>query len=148
MGEWCAVMDANLTSVMMCSQAAYPEMKRAGGGKIVNVASLAAVLAMPTMAAYAPSKAGVVQFSRVCAAAWARDNIQVNTVLPGWIATDMTRPRREDAGFNERVLARVPAGRWGTPDDLAGIASFLASPASDFITGAAIPVDGGYSFAV
>ena len=148
MAEWRAVVDANLTSVVMCSQAAYPEMKRVGGGKIVNVASLAAVLAMPTMAAYAPSKAGVVQFSRVCAAAWARDNIQVNAVLPGWIETDMTRPRREDNAFNERVLARVPAGRWGTPDDLAGIASFLASPASDFITGAAIPVDGGYSFAV
>ena len=148
MAEWRAVVDANLTSVEMCSQAAYPEMKRVGGGKIVNVASLAAVLAMPTMAAYAPSKAGVVQFSRVCAAAWTRDSIQVNAVLPGWIETDMTRPRREDNAFNERVLARVPAGRWGTPDDLAGIASFLASPASDFITGAAIPVDGGYSFAV
>ena len=145
MAEWRAVVDANLTSVVMCSQAAHPEMKRAGGGKIVNVASLAAVLAMPTMAAYAPSKAGVVQFSRVCAAAWARDNIQVNAVLPGWIATDMTRPRREDAGFNERVLARVPAGRWGTPDDLAGIAAFLASPASDFVTGTVIPVDGGYA---
>jgi 2-deoxy-D-gluconate 3-dehydrogenase len=149
MAEWRAVMDANLASVVMCSQAAYPEMKRAGGGKIVNVASLAAAfVAMPTMAAYAPSKAGVVQFSRVCAAAWARDNIQVNAVLPGWIETEMTRPRREDHAFNERVLARVPAGRWGTPDDLAGIAAFLASPASDFVTGAAIPVDGGYSFAV
>ena len=142
------MVEANLAGVVMCSQAAYPEMKRAGGGKIVNVASLVAVLAMPTMAAYAPSKAGVVQFSRVCAAAWARDNIQVNAVLPGWIETDMTRPRREDNAFNERVLARVPAGRWGTPDDLAGIAAFLASPASDFVTGAAIPVDGGYSFAV
>ena len=148
MAEWRAVVETNLTGVVMCRQAAYPEMKRAGGGKIVNVASLAAVLAMPTMAAYAPSKAGVVQFSRVCAAAWARDNIQVNAVLPGWIATDMTRPRREDNAFNERVLARVPAGRWGTPDDLAGIAAFLAGPASDFLTGAAIPVDGGYSLSV
>ena len=148
MAEWRAVTDANLTSVVICSQAAHPEMKRAGGAKIVHAASLAAVLAMPTMAAYAPSKAGVVQFSRVCAAAWARDNIQVNAVLPGWIETDMTRPRREDPAFNERVLARVPAGRWGTPDDLAGIAAFLAGPASDFITGTAIPVDGGYSFAV
>jgi 2-dehydro-3-deoxy-D-gluconate 5-dehydrogenase len=146
--EWQAIMDANLTSVMMCSQAAHPEMKRVGGGKVVNVASLAAIIALPTMTAYAPSKAGVVQFSRVCAAAWARDNIQVNAVLPGWVATEMTRPRREDNAFNERVLARVPAGRWGTPDDLAGIAAFLASPASDFITGAAIPVDGGFSFAV
>ena len=146
--EWRAMVDANLTSVVLCSQAAYPEMKRAGAGKVVNVASLAAILAMPGMTAYAPAKAGVVQFSRVCAAAWARDNIQVNAVLPGWIATDMTRPRREDNAFNERVLARVPAGRWGTPDDLAGVAAFLASPASDFITGAAIPVDGGYSFAI
>ena len=80
------------------------------------------------------------------AAAWAADNIQVNAVLPGWIDTELTRDaRRQVTGLHERVLARTPAGRWGTAEDLAGIAVFLASAASDFITGAAIPVDGGFS---
>jgi 2-deoxy-D-gluconate 3-dehydrogenase len=96
--------------------------------------------------AYAASKGGIVQFTRVCATAWAGDNIQVNAVLPGWIDTDLTRKAREQvAGLHERVLARTPAGRWGKPDDHAGIAVFLCSKASDFVTGTAIPVDGGYS---
>jgi len=87
-----------------------------------------------------------VQFTRACATAWAKENIQVNAVLPGWIDTDLTRDaRREVAGLHESVLARTPAGRWGDPKDFAGIAVFLASAASDFVTGAAIPVDGGYS---
>ena len=87
-----------------------------------------------------------MQFTRACAAAWAQDNIQVNAVLPGWIDTDLTvRARKEVPGLEERVVARTPAGRWGKPEDLAGIAVFLASGASDFLTGAAIPVDGGYS---
>jgi 2-deoxy-D-gluconate 3-dehydrogenase len=85
-------------------------------------------------------------FTKSIACAWARDNIQANAVLPGWIDTDLTRRAREEVpGLNENVLRRTPAGRWGLIDDLAGIAVFLASPASDFITGAAIPVDGGYS---
>ena len=89
---------------------------------------------------------GMVQLTRSLACAWAKDNIQVNAVLPGWIDTALTRRAREEvAGLHERVLARTPAGRWGEPADLAGIAVFLASSASDFITGAAIPVDGGYS---
>ena len=96
--------------------------------------------------AYAASKGGIVQFTKVCATAWAKDNIQVNAVLPGWIDTELTsNARREVQGLHERVLARTPAGRWGTPQDMAGIAVFLASAASDFVTGAAIPVDGGYS---
>jgi 2-deoxy-D-gluconate 3-dehydrogenase len=87
-----------------------------------------------------------VQFTRACATAWAKENIQVNAVLPGWVDTDLTRAaRREVAGLNEQVLARTPASRWGDPKDFAGIAVFLASAASDFVTGAAIPVDGGYS---
>jgi len=87
-----------------------------------------------------------VQFTRSCACAWAADNIQANAVLPGWIDTDLTRQaRREIAGLYESVLARTPAGRWGDPKDFAGIAVFLASAASDFVSGAAIPVDGGYS---
>ncbi len=91
----------------------------------------------------------MVQLTKSLAAAWAADNIQVNAVLPGWIDTDLTRDARQQvAGLNERILARTPAGRWGRSDDLAGVAVFLASAASDFITGAAIPVDGGYSVLV
>jgi 2-deoxy-D-gluconate 3-dehydrogenase len=95
---------------------------------------------------YAASKGGIVQMTRALATAWAKDNIQVNAVLPGWIDTNLTRKARADvAGLHDRVLARTPAGRWGTPEDHAGIAVFLASAASDFVTGTAIPVDGGYS---
>jgi 2-deoxy-D-gluconate 3-dehydrogenase len=87
-----------------------------------------------------------VQLTRALACAWAKDNIQVNAVLPGWIDTALTRRARgEVAGLQERVVARTPAGRWGTPEDMAGIAVFLCSAAADFITGTAIPVDGGYS---
>jgi 2-deoxy-D-gluconate 3-dehydrogenase len=87
-----------------------------------------------------------VQFTKSLAIAWAKDRIQVNAVLPGWIDTELTASARAQvAGLNDRVLARTPAGRWGVPQDLAGIAVFLASAASDFVTGAAIPVDGGYS---
>jgi 2-dehydro-3-deoxy-D-gluconate 5-dehydrogenase len=97
-------------------------------------------------AAYAASKGALVQLTKSLAAAWAKDNIQVNAVLPGWIDTELTRDaRRQVAGLHDRVLARTPAGRWGAPEDLAGIAVFLAAPASDFVTGAAIPVDGGFS---
>ena len=97
-------------------------------------------------APYAASKGALVQLTKSLAAAWAGDNIQVNAVLPGWIDTELTRDARQQvAGLHERVLARTPAGRWGVPEDLAGIAVFLSSPASDFVTGAAIPVDGGFS---
>jgi 2-deoxy-D-gluconate 3-dehydrogenase len=95
---------------------------------------------------YASSKGGIVQMTRALASAWAKDNIQVNAVLPGWIDTDLTRQARKDvSGLHERVLARTPAARWGAPEDFRGIAAFLASPAADFVTGTAIPVDGGYS---
>jgi 2-dehydro-3-deoxy-D-gluconate 5-dehydrogenase len=104
------------------------------------------IFASSYAAPYAASKGGIVQMGRALAVAWAKDNIQVNAILPGWIDTDLTRSAREQVtGLNERVLARTPAQRWGTPDDFAGIAVFLASAASDFITGTAIPVDGGYS---
>ncbi|HJP99711.1 MAG TPA: SDR family oxidoreductase, partial [Rhodanobacteraceae bacterium] len=95
---------------------------------------------------YGASKGGVMQLTRSLATAWAKDNIQLNAVLPGFIDTDLTREgRKQVAGLEARVTARTPAGRWGTPDDLAGVAVFFASRASDFVTGAAIPVDGGYS---
>ena len=121
-------------------------MKKAGGGKIINVASGMAFFAAPLTVAYSASKAGMLQMGRALATAWGKDNIQVNAVLPGWTDTDMTRGRRHSvAGFNERVIARTPLGRWGEADDFAGIAVFLASPASDFVTGGAFVVDGGYT---
>jgi 2-dehydro-3-deoxy-D-gluconate 5-dehydrogenase len=144
--EWHAVMDTNLTSAFVCSHAAYPHMKKAGRGKIINIGSMMSIFAAPFSPAYAASKGGIVQFARACATAWAKDNIQVNSILPGWIDTELTQgARREVEGLHERVLARTPAARWGDPKDFAGIAVFLASPASDFVTGTAIPIDGGYS---
>jgi 2-deoxy-D-gluconate 3-dehydrogenase len=144
--EWHAVLDTNLTGAFLCSQAAHPVMKESGGGKIINIGSMFALFGSGYAAPYAASKGALVQLTKSLAVAWAGDNIQVNAVLPGWIDTELTRDARQQvAGLHERVLARTPAGRWGVPEDLAGIAVFLASPASDFITGAAIPVDGGFS---
>ena len=146
--EWRHVLDTNLTGAFWCAQAAHPAMRQAGGGKIINVGSMFAIFGSGYAAAYAASKGGLVQLTKSLAAAWAADNIQVNAVLPGWIDTELTRDaRRQVSGLHERVLARTPAGRWGVPEDLAGIAVFLASPAADFVTGAAIPVDGGFSAA-
>jgi 2-deoxy-D-gluconate 3-dehydrogenase len=146
LAEWRQVMDTNLTSAYLCSHAAYPAMKSAGGGKVINIGSMMSILGAGFVPAYAASKGGIVQFTKACASAWARDNIQVNAILPGWIDTELTRGAREQVpGLNENVLRRTPAGRWGIPDDFRGIAVFLASPASDFVTGAAITVDGGYS---
>ncbi len=144
--EWHTVLDTNLTGALFCSQAAYPAMKQAGGGKIINIGSMFALFGTGYGAPYAASKGALVQLTKSLAVAWAEDNIQVNAVLPGWIDTELTRDaRRQVAGLHDRVLVRTPAGRWGVPEDLAGIAVFLAAPASDFVTGAAIPVDGGFS---
>ena len=144
--EWSSVIDTNLTSAFLCSKAVHPAMKAAGGGKVINIGSMMSIFGASFAPAYAASKGGIVQFTRACAAAWAADNIQANAILPGWIDTDLTkRARVEVGGLHERVLARTPAARWGTIDDFAGIAVFLASPASDFVTGTAIPIDGGFS---
>jgi 2-deoxy-D-gluconate 3-dehydrogenase len=144
--EWHTVLDTNLTGAFLCSQAAHAVMKSSGGGKIINIGSMFALFGSAYAAPYAASKGALVQLTKSLATAWAADNIQVNAVLPGWIDTELTRDARQQvAGLHERVLARTPAGRWGVAEDLAGIAVFLASPASDFITGAAIPVDGGFS---
>jgi 2-deoxy-D-gluconate 3-dehydrogenase len=144
--EWHAVLDTNLTGAFFCSQAAHPAMKRSGGGKIINIGSMFALFGTGYGAPYAASKGALVQLTKSLAVAWAEDNIQVNAVLPGWIDTELTRDARQQvAGLHERVLARTPAGRWGVPEDLTGVAVFLASPASDFVTGAAIAVDGGFS---
>jgi 2-deoxy-D-gluconate 3-dehydrogenase len=144
--EWDRVIATNLTSAFLCSQAVYATMKELGGGKIINIGSMMSIFGASFAPAYAASKGGIVQFTRSCACAWAADNIQVNAVLPGWIDTELTkRARTEIGGLHDRVLARTPAARWGEIDDFAGIAAFLASPASDFVTGTAIPVDGGFS---
>jgi 2-dehydro-3-deoxy-D-gluconate 5-dehydrogenase len=144
--EWDSIIKTNLTSAFLCSQAVHPAMKAVGGGKIINIGSMMSIFGVSFSPAYAASKGGIVQFTRSCAVAWAPDHIQANAVLPGWIDTDLTkRARREVDGLHERVLARTPAARWGDPADFAGIAVFLSSTASDFVTGTAIPVDGGFS---
>ena len=144
--EWQQVLDTNLSGSFFAAQAVYPIMKEAGGGKIINIGSMMSIFGASFTAPYAASKGGVVQMTKALATAWAIDNIQVNAVLPGWIDTDLTRVARQQIdGLHDRVLARTPAGRWGAPQDLAGIAVFLGGPGSDFITGTAIPVDGGYS---
>ena len=148
LAEWHQVMDTNLTSAFLCCRAAHPHLKAAGGGKIINIGSMMSIFGAPYAPAYGASKGGIVQLSRAMATSWAADGIQVNAVLPGWIQTELTDGARAQVpGLSERVVARTAAGRWGKPEDLAGIAVFLASAASDFVTGTAIPVDGGYSIA-
>jgi 2-deoxy-D-gluconate 3-dehydrogenase len=147
--EWHHVMDTNLTSAFLCSQAAYHAMKKVGGGKMINIGSMMSLFGAPYATPYASSKGGIVQMTRALATAWAKDNIQVNAVLPGWIDTDLTRRARQQVnGLQESVENRTPEGRWGTPRDMSGVAAFLASEASNFVTGTAIPVDGGFSIAM
>jgi 2-deoxy-D-gluconate 3-dehydrogenase len=144
--EWHRVLESNLTSAFVASQAAYRHFLTVKGGKIVNIGSMMSLFGASFVAPYGASKGGIVQLTRALACAWAKDRIQVNAVLPGWIDTALTqRARKEIDGLHERVLARTPAGRWGAPEDLAGIGVFLCSAASDFETGTAIPVDGGYA---
>lgn len=144
--DWHTVIDTNLTSAFICSKAVYPAMKQIGGGKIINIGSMTSIFGASFAPAYSASKGGIVQFTKSIALSWAADNIQANAILPGWIDTALTKNAREQIpGLNENVLNRTPAKRWGTIDDMAGTAVFLASSASDFVTGTAIPVDGGYS---
>lgn len=147
--DWHYVLDTNLTSSFLCSKACYPELKKAGGGKILNNGSMLSIFGSPWGSAYGASKGGIMQFTRSQAVAWAADNIQVNCFLPGWINTELTKKAREQVPeLNDKILSRSPGGRWGEPEDLAGLAVFLASPASDFLTGTAIPIDGGFSIAI
>ncbi len=143
---WNWIIETNLSGPFYCAQSVYPAMKAQGGGKIITIGSMASIFGLPFAAPYAATKGGVVQLSRVLATAWAADNIQVNAILPGWINTELTRNARAQVdGLHDRVETRTPAARWGNPADFAGIAVFLASQASNFVTGTAIPVDGGYS---
>jgi 2-deoxy-D-gluconate 3-dehydrogenase len=143
---WNQTLAVNLSGTFFAAQAVHPHMKAAGGGKIVTIGSMMSIFGSARAPEYGASKGGVVQLTKALAAAWARDRIQVNAILPGWLVTDMVAPLRENfPGFTDAITARTPAGRWGVPADLEGVAIFLCSPASDFVTGTAIPVDGGYS---
>ena len=144
--DWHTVIDTNLSSAFMCAQAVYAPMVQGGGGKIINNGSMFSLFGGSHVLAYAASKGGIVQLTKSLAVAWAKDNIQVNAILPGWLYTDLTNGAiRQMPELHDRVLQRTPQGRWGEPEDLAGTAVFLASKASDFVTGMALPVDGGYS---
>jgi len=144
--EWHTVLDTNLTSAFLCAQAVYPHMKKTGSGKILNNGSMMSIFGAPFTTPYASSKGGMVQMTKALATAWAKDNIQVNCFLPGWIDTELTQgARKQISTLHDAVLKRTPAGRWGHIDDFQGYAVFFSSTASDFITGTAIPVDGGYS---
>ena len=146
LAEWHSILDTNLGSAFLCSQAVYAPMVQGGGGKIINNGSMFSLFGGSHVLAYGASKGGVVQLTKSLAVAWAKDNIQVNAILPGWLHTDLTNRAMQDLpGLYDRVLARTPQGRWGQPEDLAGVAIFLASRASDFVTGVALAVDGGYS---
>ncbi len=145
--EW--VLRLNLISVHRQCRAAYPHLKASGQGRIVVVGSIMTHMAAPFNAPYCASKGGVVQLARAYATAWAQDGIRVNAILPGWFDTELTRrARAEVPGLDEKVRARVPVGRWGRPEELKGIAVLLAGPAAEYMTGAAIPVDGGIMVAV
>lgn len=144
--EWRRVIAVNLDGAFLCSREVYPHMKRAGGGKIINIGSMTSVFGSDWVASYSASKGGVVQLTKSLAVAWAADNIQVNAILPGWIHTDLTAPIRRN--FPERyeyIRSRIPNGRWGEPNEMGGAATFLASAASDYVTGVSLPVDGGYT---
>ena len=146
LADWHKVIATNLTSAMLASKAAHPHLKAGGHGRVINNGSMLSIFGLPFHAAYGASKGGVVQMTKSMAVAWAADGITVNCLLPGWIDTELTRKARVDmAGLNDNVLARTPKGRWGDPADFEGIAAFLGSDASAFITGVAIPEDGGFS---
>lgn len=139
------IIDVNLKSVFHTAQVVYPEMKKRGGGKIILIGSLTSVQGLGVASVYSATKGAVVQLGKSLAAAWGADNIQVNTILPGWIVTDMTSVTRAVPGLPEHVLSRTPAGRWGVPEDFAGIATYFASSASDFVTGTDLQIDGGFT---
>lgn len=140
------VVDVNLTGAMRASVACRP-LLAARRGSILNVASMLSFFGGGHAPAYSASKGGIVQLTKSLALAWAREGIRVNAVAPGWIETEMTRPIREDETRSRAILGRTPLGRWGRPEEVAGAAVFLCSPAAAFITGAVLAVDGGYSAA-
>jgi len=142
--EWDAVIATNLTAPFLVTQAALPGMIARKRGKIIHVASLLAELGRPTVIAYTAAKGGVRQLTRAMAVELAPHNIQVNAIAPGYFATEMNRALIDNTDFNAWVCRRAPAGRWGRPEDLAGAIVFLASAASDYVSGTVLTVDGGW----
>ncbi len=142
--DWDAVLDVNLKTVFFLAQAAARVMVPRGHGKIINMASMLSFQGGVRVASYTASKSGVVGITRLLANEWAAKGINVNAIAPGYIATRNTAALKEDEIRNREILSRIPAARWGVPEDLAGAAVFLASSASDYIHGAILPVDGGW----
>jgi 2-deoxy-D-gluconate 3-dehydrogenase len=144
--EWDQVLDVNLRAAFLASREVYPHMKSQGAGKIINIGSMFSLFGSDWVAPYSASKGGVVQLTKSLAVAWAKDSIQVNAILPGWFMTDLTSPIpvRDPARY-ELISRRIPTGRWGEPEELQGAAVFLASAASDYVTGSVLAVDGGYA---
>lgn len=145
-GDWNAVIDVNLLGAFLCfREAARHMVARGGGGKLVAIASIGSIHGMPRQAQYSASKAGLAALVRSLAVELGRHGIQANTILPGWIETEMTESARAWEKLRDTVVQRTPARRWGRPEDFAGIAVYLASRASDFHSGDTIRVDGGYA---
>jgi 2-deoxy-D-gluconate 3-dehydrogenase len=142
--DWDAVMDVNLKSAFFLAQAAGRRMLAAGRGKIINVASMLSFQGGVRVPSYTASKSGLAGITRLLANEWAGRGVNVNAIAPGYMRTDNTAALRADAARNQGILDRIPAGRWGEADDLGGAAVFLASPASDYVHGAILPVDGGW----
>jgi NAD(P)-dependent dehydrogenase (short-subunit alcohol dehydrogenase family) len=138
------VIEVNLTGTMRMCVGARP-LLAASRGAIVNTASMLSFFGGPQIPAYTGSKGGVAQLTKALAVAWAADGIRVNAIAPGWISTELTRGLVEDEVRSAAILARTPMARWGTPEDIGGVAVFLCSQAARFITGAILPVDGGYA---
>jgi 2-deoxy-D-gluconate 3-dehydrogenase len=144
--EWDQILDVNLRGAFVCSRAVYPHMKKAGRGKVINIGSMTSLFGLAKTAPYACSKMGILSLTYSLGLAWARENIQVNCILPGWIDTPLTKAARKDfAGLDDFVANRVPQGRWGKPEDFAGLVVFLASSASDYLTAEYIRLDGGFA---
>lgn len=145
MGSWDEVIAVNLTSVFRLSQLAAREMvAKKQGGKIVHLASVLSFQGGILVPAYAAAKGGVAQLTKAMANEWAKERINVNAIAPGYMVTDNTTQIREDASRNAKILERIPAGRWGQPEDLAGAAVFLCSAASNYVHGHILTVDGGW----
>jgi 2-deoxy-D-gluconate 3-dehydrogenase len=142
--DWQQVIQVNLTSVFQLSQFAARDMIPRGSGKIVNIASLLSFQGGIRVPAYAASKGGVAQLTKALANEWAAKGIQVNAIAPGYFATTNTEALQADETRNRQILERIPAGRWGQPEDLAGAALYLCSPASNYVTGTVVTVDGGW----
>ncbi len=142
--DWSSVIETNLSSIFRLSQAAGRHMIEQGSGKIVNIASLLSFQGGITVPAYTASKSGVAGLTKALANEWAKSNINVNAIAPGYIATNNTKALQADETRNRQILERIPAGRWGSPGDLVGAAVFLSSPASDYMQGHILTVDGGW----